>query len=279
MAKKKKSAAQRPSRKPSATKGKAVKKTSRRAAKGAKKVTAKSKKAAAKPVKRKASTSKAARPKPVARKKVAAVKKAAKPIVKPKAQAKPAKKPIAKAPAPPAQAKPAITPKPAPAKVAGPSVAKPVVAAKPAQAPEVAVASKPVEVPNPVEKKPLKERMTMEFQVNSAPNVLYELLSTPSGFSEWYCDDVNVRGDQYTFVWNGEEEPTTMIGRKLGEVIRFHRNDDEDEAAFFEFRIRIDAMTNEVALIVTDHAWPQEVEDTRNLWTSQIANLVRVLGA
>ncbi|MBK8500267.1 MAG: SRPBCC domain-containing protein [Flavobacteriales bacterium] len=119
----------------------------------------------------------------------------------------------------------------------------------------------------------------MEFEVRSAPNVLYDLISTPSGFSEWYCDDVDVRGDQYTFKWGPEEEATTMIGRRLGEVIRFHRNDDTDEATFFEFRIRIDAMTNEVALIVTDHAWPGEVEETRSLWASQVASLLRVLGA
>jgi len=119
----------------------------------------------------------------------------------------------------------------------------------------------------------------LEFELRSAPTVLYELISTPSGFAEWYCDDVNVRGDQYTFIWQGEEEATTMIGRKLGEVIRFKRNDDDDEHAYFEFRVRIDAMTNEVALIVTDHAWPDEVDETRNLWNSQIANLMRVLGA
>lgn len=279
MAKKKKSAAQRPSRKPSASKGKADRKVVKRTAKGSKKVAPKSKKAAAKPAKRKVATTKAVRPKPVAKKKMAAVKKATKPGVKPAAQRKPASKPMAKASAPPVKTKPAIAPKTAPAKATATTAAKPAVAPKPVLAPAMVATPKPADVPKPVEKKPLKERVTMEFQVNSAPNVLYELLSTPSGFSEWYCDDVNVRGDQYTFMWNGEEEPTTMIGRKLGEVIRFHRNDDDDEAAFFEFRIRIDAMTNEVALIVTDHAWPQDVEDTRNLWASQIANLVRVLGA
>ncbi len=124
-----------------------------------------------------------------------------------------------------------------------------------------------------------KEKVQIEYMVRSAPAVLFELLSTPSGFSEWYCDDVHVRGDHYTFVWQGEEENATMIGRKLGEVIRFHRDDDDDENSYFEFRVRIDAMTNEVALIVTDHAWPDEVEETRNLWNSQIANLLRVLGA
>ena len=35
----------------------------------------------------------------------------------------------------------------------------------------------------------------------------------------------------------------------------------------------------DVALIVTDHAWPAELEETRNLWASQISSLLRVLGA
>ncbi len=132
---------------------------------------------------------------------------------------------------------------------------------------------------NSMPAKAQKEKVQIEFMVRSAPTVLFELISTPSGFSEWYCDDVNVRGDEYTFIWPGEEETTTLIGRKIGEVIRFHRNDDEDENSYFEFRVRIDAMTNEVALIVTDHAWPHEVDATRNLWNTQIANLLRVLGA
>jgi uncharacterized protein YndB with AHSA1/START domain len=146
----------------------------------------------------------------------------------------------------------------------------------PAPAPKPAA---PKAAVTPVKKRPAKERVVMEFYLNSSPNALYELLSTPSGFSEWYCQDVDVRGDQYTFIWDGEREETTMIGRKAPEVIRFRRNDDEDPEAFFEFRVRIDAMTNEVCLVVTDHAWPNEVAETRNLWTSQIETLGRVLGA
>ena len=119
----------------------------------------------------------------------------------------------------------------------------------------------------------------MEFHIRSAPTVLYDLISTPSGFAEWYCTDVNVKDELYTFIWNGEEELASLIGRKSGEVIRFHWADDEDPDAFFEFRIRIDAMTNDVALIVTDHAWPHELETAKALWQSQIAALMRVLGA
>ena len=179
---------------------------------------------------------------------------APKPATKPAPEVKAAKK-VEKAPATVVEAKPGPPPAPAPK----PAATKATVA--------------------PVKKRPTKERVVMEFYLNSSPNALYELLSTPSGFSEWYCQDVDVRGDQYTFIWDGEREETTMIGRKAPEVIRFRRNDDEDPEAFFEFRVRIDAMTNEVCLVVTDHAWPNEVAETRNLWTSQIETLGRVLGA
>jgi len=203
----------------------------------------------------------------------------------PKASLKPATKAPAKvvvAPKPAAKATPAA-PKAdvrtaTPAKTAVPDPAKAIVPAKASEAP-AAVAERPAAKGLPIKKRPAKERVVMEFYLRSTPTALYELISNPSGFSEWYCDDVDVRGDQYTFIWDQEREVTTLIGRKLGEVIRFRRNDDEDPEAFFEFRVRIDAMTNETALVVTDHAWPNEVDKTRNLWASQIHSLQRVLGA
>ncbi|HRH68994.1 MAG TPA: START-like domain-containing protein [Flavobacteriales bacterium] len=206
----------------------------------------------------------------------------------PKASPKSSPKAAAKvvvAPKPVAKAYP-IAPKAvvepvAPAKAAAPAVSKPAPAVKAVEARKVstAVAEHPAPKPLPIKKRPAKERVVMEFYLRSTPTALYELISNPSGFSEWYCDDVDVRGDQYTFIWDQEREVTTLIGRKLGEVIRFRRNDDEDPEAFFELRVRIDAMTNETALVVTDHAWPNEVDKTRNLWVSQIHSLQRVLGA
>lgn len=223
----------------------------------------------------KTASKKAAAPKKVVAKKPTAVKKLA---------AKPAKKVAAPPVKPARQTPPAERTKKVAPKVAEPRPGKVVPPAKPAPAPPAPKAApKPAAAARPTappaKKRPMKERVVMEFYLNSSPHALYELLSTPSGFSEWYCQDVDVRGDQYTFLWDGEQEETTLIGRKLGEVIRFRRNDDEDPEAFFEFRVRIDAMTNDVCLVVTDHAWPNEVEETRNLWTSQIETLGRVLGA
>jgi hypothetical protein len=251
-----------------------------KSAKPAKKANAPKKVAAKKAAIARAPSKKLVKGKPIA-KKVATVKKAApakRVVVK---KAAPAKKAGTQKVAPPKKATP--TKNIAPAKAA-PTTPKPT--AKP-EAPEPTAPVAEMAPPKsatpkatPAKKRPGKEKVVMEFYLNSTPTALYDQISTPSGFSEWYCQDVDVRGDQYTFSWEeGEVEETTLIGRKLGEVIRFRRNDEEDTEAYFEFRIRVDAMTNEVALVVTDFAWPHEVDETRNLWASQIHALMRVLGA
>ena len=48
---------------------------------------------------------------------------------------------------------------------------------------------------------------------------------------------------------------------------------------FFELRIQFDEITKDVSLIVTDFADEDEVEESKMLWTNQIADLKKVLGS
>lgn len=128
-------------------------------------------------------------------------------------------------------------------------------------------------------KRAMKERFTMEYYLRATPGSLYDLISTPSGFSEWFCDDVDVRGDEFTFHWGTDTQTAQCLSRRSGELIRFQWVNEEDGGAFFELRIRIDPMTNETCLVVTDHAWPKDVEEAKALWNSQLHTLQRVLGA
>ena len=41
---------------------------------------------------------------------------------------------------------------------------------------------------------------------NHLHSLLFQYLSTPSGLSEWFSDDVNYRGEKYTFFWGESEE-------------------------------------------------------------------------
>jgi hypothetical protein len=206
-----------------------------------------------------------------------------------KAPAKPAAKPVASAKAAPPKAQAAVkeaeiaavAPAPkAPAPKPAAPAAKVKAPAKPKE-PILAVMTgiDPLSGPARLTKRAAKERFVLEHYMRTSINALYDMISTPSGFSEWFCDDVNVRGDEFTFVWGNDVQQALCIGRKHGELMRFHFEDDDDAGAYFELRIRVDPMTNDVALVVTDHAWPKDLPEAKALWESQVANLARVLGA
>ena len=48
-----------------------------------------------------------------------------------------------------------------------------------------------------------KVKIEMEFVIHASPQLLYQYISTPSGMSEWYADNVNSRGEFFTFIWEG----------------------------------------------------------------------------
>ncbi len=124
-----------------------------------------------------------------------------------------------------------------------------------------------------------KEEYQIEFELRSSPKVLYNRLATPSGLAEWFADDVNVKDGIFTFSWDGSDEEAKLLDKKPDEFIRWQWLDDEGTDCFFEMRIRIDKITKEVALVVTDFAEPDEVDSAMRLWESQIHELQHVIGS
>ena len=126
-----------------------------------------------------------------------------------------------------------------------------------------------------------KEKFEMEFVVHASPSLLYQYISTPSGLSEWFADNVNSRGEMFTFIWDGSEEQAKLLSKKSGERIKFRwLSDDEDGATYyFEMRIQVDEITKDVSLMITDYAEDDEVEEAKMLWENQISGLKQVLGS
>lgn len=120
----------------------------------------------------------------------------------------------------------------------------------------------------------------LEYPIHSSIKILYERLSTLSGLSEWFANDVNVnRSGIYTFTWEGSSQDAVLISKKKGEHIRFRWLDSEEDE-YFEFRIQIDELTNDVSLIVSDFADDEDdKEDATNLWDTQIDNLKHLIGS
>ena len=123
-------------------------------------------------------------------------------------------------------------------------------------------------------------KFEMEFPIKVSQKLLFQYISTPSGLSEWFADNVNSRGEIFIFIWDDSEESAKLIRKTNNEKIQFQWLDDEETDYYFELRIQFDEITKDVSLIVTDFAEDEEeVEESKLLWTNQISDLKKVLGS
>lgn len=127
----------------------------------------------------------------------------------------------------------------------------------------------------------MKTKFEIEFPINSSPQLLFQYISNPSGLSEWFADNVNSRGEIFTFIWDGSEEKAKLTNKKTDEKVRFRWIDEDGNESenYFELKIIRDEITKDVLLLVTDFADEDEVEDQKLLWKSQIHDLKTILGS
>tara|TARA_B100000886_G_scaffold67123_1_gene42182 strand:- start:1304 stop:1696 length:393 start_codon:yes stop_codon:yes gene_type:complete len=126
-----------------------------------------------------------------------------------------------------------------------------------------------------------KQLFSIEYDFHASRQMLFQYLSTPSGLGEWFADDVNSRGENFTFIWDDSEESAKLIQKKNNERVRFKWKIDEEEnnEYYFEFKIQVDDLTNDVSLIITDFAEEDELAESKMLWDNLIASLKQILGS
>jgi uncharacterized protein YndB with AHSA1/START domain len=124
-----------------------------------------------------------------------------------------------------------------------------------------------------------KGKFELEFLVKASPTLLFDFLSTPSGLSEWFADDVDIRNEEFTFHWDGQVQRAKLLAYKQDHLLRL-RWFDKNEDFYFEFRIDHDDLTGDVTLIVTDFGEnDDDLRTSKLLWESQVGKLLKVLGA
>ena len=125
----------------------------------------------------------------------------------------------------------------------------------------------------------MKTKFHIEYALNPASiNILWITISTPSGLQRWFADKVTRDGKTFTFKWGKtEERQAELINSRQDLFVRF-RWCDESDRSYFELRIIYNELTNDHLLEVTDFAEPDEVDDSINLWNSQIESMRRLCG-
>lgn len=140
----------------------------------------------------------------------------------------------------------------------------------------------PIKLPDTYSVRAEKEpagKFEIEFVVHASADMLYEFISTASGLSEWFCDDVNIRNGIYTFIWEEQMQQARLLKTIDLQLVRFQWVDKTD-GSYFEFRIQRDDLTNDISLLITDFAESvSDRESSKLLWHSQIEKLMHVIGS
>jgi uncharacterized protein YndB with AHSA1/START domain len=126
-----------------------------------------------------------------------------------------------------------------------------------------------------------KTFFSVEYDFHASPQLLFQYLSTPSGLSEWFADNVNSRGEIFDFIWDDSEEQAKLIQKKTNERIRFQWVNGESDQTdyYFEFKIEVDEITKDVSLVISDYADDDEIDESELLWDNLVADLKQVLGS
>lgn len=120
-------------------------------------------------------------------------------------------------------------------------------------------------------------QIDMEFLFRASPTILYKFLTTPSTLIRWFCDEVDIQGDTYTFVWSGSEEVAELIDDIEDERVRFEW-EEADEGEYLEFRMGKSPVTGETILSITEWCDSDEVDDQKQYWETQMNQLRKETG-
>lgn len=125
-----------------------------------------------------------------------------------------------------------------------------------------------------------KTKVRMEYMLKGgSSSIVWAIISTPSGLETWFADKVTSSDKIFTFRWGKtESRQAEVVGIRTNSYIRFHWMDDEERKSYFELKVNYNELTEDLMLEVIDFAYPDEIEDVKDLWESDIEKLKRVSG-
>ncbi|MFD2516095.1 START-like domain-containing protein [Pontibacter locisalis] len=128
-----------------------------------------------------------------------------------------------------------------------------------------------------------KTKFVREYPINASAKLLYPYLSTASGLSQWFCDDVIIDEDKvFNFIWDGKSHFAEMTSHRVNRSVRFLFLNDQKQhtpdASHIDFSIESSELTQEQFLKVVDYTDEDDVEELEELWDNLFHNLKEIVG-
>ena len=124
---------------------------------------------------------------------------------------------------------------------------------------------------------------TGDFEINASKQMLYPYLSSASGLSQWFADDVTIDEDKvYNFIWDDEDHKAKMVSHRTHHYVKFEflpvNGVVDDDPAHFEIRLELNELTQSVYIKITDYSEMEDVDELYDLWQGLIDNLKETVG-
>jgi uncharacterized protein YndB with AHSA1/START domain len=123
-----------------------------------------------------------------------------------------------------------------------------------------------------------RKKFTTEYIIRSAPAILFEFLTQPSNFAQWFSDYCDSQGDIFIFGWNGSFQRARQVECVEDDYVKYHWEDSHKDE-FFQFRVYKSEIANDTVLEITDFAEAKEIKEQTFLWDKQVEDLKHALGA
>jgi uncharacterized protein YndB with AHSA1/START domain len=129
----------------------------------------------------------------------------------------------------------------------------------------------------------VKNKFISDYQINTSKKIIFPYLSTASGLSQWFADDVTINEDRnYVFSYDGEDHIAKIASIRTNHSVKFEYFDPNDPEAgdhsYIEFRLDENELTQTLFLKVIDYSDAYDDEEQESIWESLIMHLKEIIG-
>jgi uncharacterized protein YndB with AHSA1/START domain len=131
----------------------------------------------------------------------------------------------------------------------------------------------------------VKNKFVADFQINTSRKIIFPYLSTASGLSQWFADDVTINEDKvYNFYYDGDDHFAKAVIMRSNHNVKFEFfdpsdiNGEETDKSYIEFKLDENELTQTFFLRVIDYSDTYDDEEQESIWESLIATLREIIG-